>query len=92
MKRCCRCGKMFDLTYTKRSIGQSYGAGSYDDYYPCGDVCLECAVEEIGADWATGGEILDLMFQDNDQDQIGDFPHADRQKVKVVVTDNWYIS
>ena len=61
MKTCSRCGRSFDLSSAKRSIGRWYGAGSYDDYYPEEDVCKDCAVEEVGADYATGQDIINLM-------------------------------
>ena len=68
MERCSRCGEYFDLSYVKRFIGRNYGAGSYDDYYPDGDVCLDCAIEEVSADWATGAEIMELIGNDDEWD------------------------
>lgn len=59
MATCCRCGCEFDLTYAKRFIGRRYGRGVYDNYYPDGDVCEDCAVEEVGADYNAGAEILE---------------------------------
>ena len=55
------CGCEFDVSEARRSIGQKYGAGVYNDYYPDGDVCRECAIEEISCDYATGAEIMELM-------------------------------
>lgn len=68
MRICERCGEEFDLTSAKISIGRSYGAGVYDDYYPDGDVCMECAIEEISADYATGAENIELMGTGWDDD------------------------
>lgn len=61
MRICTRCEDEFDLSSAKRSLGRSYYAGVYDDYYPDGDVCKECAIEEISADYATGAETSELM-------------------------------
>lgn len=58
MPICSRCGEEFDLSFARRSIGRSYGAGVYNDYYPDGDVCESCATEEISADYSTGADIL----------------------------------
>ena len=68
MAICSRCGEEFDLTYAKKSMGKMYGAGIYDDYYPNGDVCRACALQEIGADYATGAELMDLMGDRWDDD------------------------
>ncbi len=61
MPTCSRCGCEFDLSTARRSIGQRYGAGSYDDSFPDGDVCEDCAADEIGSDMAAGAELMDLM-------------------------------
>lgn len=61
MAVCKRCGCEFDLTYAKRSIGQQYGAGTYDDYYPEGGVCNRCAGMQISADVGAGEELPELM-------------------------------
>ena len=66
MPECSRCGEDFDLGSARRSIGRRYGAGTYDDYYDDGDVCADCAIEEISCDVATGKEIMDLMGRDWD--------------------------
>ena len=65
---CERCGAIFDKSSAKRTIGHTYGAGTYDDYYPNEDVCVDCAIEEISADYATGAEIIDLMGTGWDDD------------------------
>ena len=61
MAVCVECGREFDVTYARRSIGRSYGAGLYNDYFPDGDVCEECAAEVISADCAAGEEIREMM-------------------------------
>ena len=61
MAKCAICGRKFDLEHARRVIGASYGAGTYNDYYPDGDVCECCAIEEISADWNAGAEIADMM-------------------------------
>ncbi|HUM85194.1 MAG TPA: hypothetical protein PLN48_15755 [Lachnospiraceae bacterium] len=68
MAKCVRCGREFDVSYTHRSIGQSYGAGSYNDYYPDGGVCEYCAAEEISADYNAGAELKELMSDSWDDD------------------------
>jgi hypothetical protein len=65
MAVCKFCGCEFDVSDVRRSIGRRYGAGVYNDYYPDGDVCESCAVEEIGCDYATGAEIKELMGIDS---------------------------
>lgn len=64
--RCCGCE--FDVSYARRRLGKMYGTGCYNDYYPDGDVCDSCAVEEIGADHAAGAEIMELMGTGWDDD------------------------
>lgn len=57
---CRYCGKEVNLSSARRSIGRKYGAGTYDDCYPEGDVCTYCADYEIGADCETGAEVMEL--------------------------------
>ena len=61
MAICSRCGREFDLSYARRSMGRYYGAGVYNDYYPEGNVCDYCATEQISADYYEGEEVLDLI-------------------------------
>ena len=61
MAICSRCHCEFNLSSARRSIGATYGAGTYNNYYPDGDVCEDCANEEISADYATGEELKELM-------------------------------
>lgn len=61
MCTCSRCGVNFDLIRTKRKIGHLYGAGTYGDYFPVGDVCDKCAIEEISCDYGTGEEEKENM-------------------------------
>ena len=68
MAICSRCGKEFDAGYARQLMGIRYGAGSYNNYYPAGDVCEDCAGEEMGADYATGQEIRELMGDSWDDD------------------------
>ena len=68
MATCERCGAEFDISTARRVIGRSYGAGIYNDYYPGGGVCENCAVEEVSADYATGAEIKELMGSSWDDD------------------------
>lgn len=44
-----------------QGIGQKYGAGSYDDFFPDGGVCWDCADLELGSAEAGGAEVMDLM-------------------------------
>lgn len=59
MTVCKYCGEEFSTSSARRSIARRYGAGAYDDYYPSGDVCLDCAIEEISADYNEGDEVLE---------------------------------
>lgn len=68
MANCYFCGSEFDVSYVRQVIGIRYGAGTYDEYYPDGDVCLDCATGEIGADHAAGEEIIELMGPSFDWD------------------------
>lgn len=68
MAKCVRCGCEFDVSSARRSIGRSYGAGTYDDYYPDGDVCASCAAIEVSTDVATGEELMELMGDSWDDD------------------------
>ena len=68
MAECVRCGAEFDVSDARRRIGRYYGAGIYNDYYPGGDVCEDCAIDEVGADFATGAEIKELMGSSWDDD------------------------
>lgn len=68
MKKCNICGKKFDPEYARRSIGQMFGAGVYDDYYPEADVCRDCAREMIAGNDAEGAEIIELMGSGWDND------------------------
>lgn len=61
MAKCVLCGREFNVSTARRSIRRSYGAGTYNAYYPDGDVCEYCAIEEVSADYATGAELKDLM-------------------------------
>lgn len=68
MAVCSRCGAEFDVSGARHSIGIRYGSGTYNDYYPDADVCESCAIGEIGADYATGQEIKELMGDNWDDD------------------------
>ncbi len=68
MPKCSRCGNDFDLTYARRSMSRNFYAGVYNDYYPDGDVCEECALEEISADYNAGAELKELMGPSWDDD------------------------
>lgn len=61
MAICSICGREFEVSTARRVIGRNYGAGTYNDYYPDGDVCEYCATEEVSADSSTGGELKELM-------------------------------
>ena len=54
MAVCCFCGKEFDVSTARRVIGRAFGAGTYNEYYPDGDVCEDCAYGNISADYGTG--------------------------------------
>lgn len=61
MATCLRCRTTFNLIYAKRRVDHLYGAGIYDDYFPDGDVCDKCAIEELSCDYGTGEEEIGNM-------------------------------
>ena len=61
MPTCVICGEEFDLTEARRSIGRRYGAGEYDDSFPDGDVCGDCAYDEFESAISEGKSIMDCM-------------------------------
>lgn len=64
MPTCPLCGKDFDLSTAKRSMGAKYGAGTYDDYakFYSSPVCSDCLSIPVENDIATGKEIEELMY------------------------------
>lgn len=68
MPICSWCGKEFDLERARRSIGRSYGAGYYDDSFPQGDACPDCARTEINNWIAAGNEIMELNGEEWEDD------------------------
>lgn len=61
MPICESCGEEFDLSSAKRSIGQIFGAGAYDDLIGDQDLCADCARAVIGDANAAGADDMDLM-------------------------------
>lgn len=61
MATCSRCGNEFNVSTARRSIGQQYGSGAYDDYFPDGDVCEKCAADELADAAAAGADFMDEM-------------------------------
>ena len=57
MAICERCGCEFDIDEAKDEVDEDYGVGVYDSYYGVEYVCRDCAVQQIGADYATADEI-----------------------------------
>ena len=60
MAKCIRCGKEFNVTEARRLLGRDYGRGIYNEYYPAGDVCEDCALSEIGGAIEAGAEVMEL--------------------------------
>ena len=48
---CAKCGEDFYLRDTKNTIGRRFYISTYDEFYPEGNVCQNCATEEIGEIW-----------------------------------------
>ncbi len=65
MATCSVCGSEFDVSTARRSIGRKYGAGEYDDFFPEGDVCIDCANDLFGEWQAAANELRDLMGPEN---------------------------
>ena len=61
MTTCICCGREFDVSYARRSLGRRYGAGTYDDYCPEANDCEICLSEEVGADYSAGAQLIELM-------------------------------
>ena len=70
MKTCPRCGEDFDPASARRKIEHIYGEDVYDDYYPTekDEVCAQCAILEISADYEVGGEVLEELGSGWDDD------------------------
>lgn len=60
MAKCVRCGNEFSLREARRLLSREYGKGIYNEYYPNGDVCEDCALAEIGTDMEAGAEAMEL--------------------------------
>lgn len=61
MPICDICGDEFDLSTARRSIGRRFGSGTYDDQFPDGDVCEDCANDQLGSYMNEGASIKDCM-------------------------------
>ncbi len=58
---CIYCGREFDVSYARRSLGKRFGAGTYDDYCPDANECEDCLYPEISADYNEGARVIQLM-------------------------------
>lgn len=65
MAICAWCGNEFDVSTARRRVGRRFGAGTYDDGFPNGDVCGDCALSELGGAYAIGAEIMEDMDWDD---------------------------
>lgn len=63
MKICPRCGDDFDPDSARNKINRIYGEDVYENYYYSEEeeVCAECALREISADYGTGEELAEDM-------------------------------
>ena len=63
MKTCPRCGDDFDPDSARNKIKRIYGEDVYENYYYSEEeeVCAECALREISADYGTGEELAEDM-------------------------------
>ena len=61
MATCSRCGDEFSVSTARRSIGQKYGSGIYDEFFPNGDVCEDCADDELAEAKGAGSDAMDEM-------------------------------
>ena len=63
MKTCPRCGDDFDPDSARNKINRIYGEDVYENYYYSEEeeVCAECALREISADYGTGEELAEDM-------------------------------
>ena len=62
-KTCPRCGDEFDPDSARNKINRIYGEDVYENYYYSEEeeVCAECALREISADYGTGEELAEDM-------------------------------
>ena len=62
MKTCPRCGDDFDPDSARNKINRIYGEDVYENYYYSEEeeVCAECALREISADYGTGEELAEI--------------------------------
>ena len=68
MAKCSRCGSDFDVEDARTTIDSEFGDGQYDDEFPEGDVCENCASDVFGTYMNAGAEIIDLMGTGYDPD------------------------
>lgn len=69
IRTCACCGREFDLSEARMYIGRRFGAGTYNDQYPDGDVCEDCALADLGAAMATFNEMAEMnphLLDDDD--------------------------
>lgn len=48
---CYMCGKEFYIKDARNTIDRRFYISTYDDFYPEGNICDECATNEIGEWW-----------------------------------------
>ncbi len=60
MPICRYCGKEFDLKEARMYIGRRFGAGTYNEMYPDGDICLDCALDEMSSADAAWDEMVEF--------------------------------
>lgn len=64
MAICSECGKEFNVSSARKMINRNFGKGVYDDYYPSGDICGECAYETVSADYNAGAQVMEWLDDD----------------------------
>ena len=68
MAECSNCGEYFSVSRARRVLAARYGAGAYDEFCPDCDMCEDCVLDEVGAAWAEGAKIAELMGDSWDDD------------------------
>lgn len=69
MPVCSYCGDRFNLRNTRDVIDDEFGDGVYDDAFPDGDACEDCARDQISSDIDSGDDSLRLngnWYNNND--------------------------
>ncbi len=67
MKKCCKCGKKFNVSDAREEYIAEFGIDEeYDEEYG-GEVCADCAISETQSN-VNAGKAIDMMNGEEDYD------------------------